>query len=163
MSLGLDEALLIVQNNLNNLISVYNQIEDCINCPLILKTRISPQNNGSTIINTQYRNVIEIRNQFNEDVICKWPKNGFNSYENQGEYLINVDQKGCNLENIRAGVQDVWPILIAVGIYVLILLINLIASIFWKRIRRPVVAEEAIPDQPEPRKSRVKSIDTFRG
>lgn len=183
-SLGLDEAWLTISNHLSDELSIWNQVNECFNCPLQERGVVAINESLTLIVKTAYLNTIEVRSIVDNENLCPSPKFTKLYFNDQSSYQLDIFQDGdCRLSTIKSAINYMAPVYVAIAIYLLIAIISYVSLILYRKFSPPNLNQETFPEvrceerinmtAPEnrdgdqliakPIKAREKSLDAFRG
>lgn len=180
-TIGLDEALFVVNNTLLRNVTLWTQVDECRQCPLILNAEVEGESTSSVLLTTKYLNSIEIRDD-TAKVVCK---SGWLSLVEKSHYQYTVTENECSLEQTVAGRNYLEPFYIAIALYLLVIAVGYTLLVVWRRrhmesqdaelsdysvsraneIMREgsLVSGDQVLEIPRSKRHRERSLDAFRG
>ncbi|KAK5640372.1 hypothetical protein RI129_011183 [Pyrocoelia pectoralis] len=164
--LGRDEAYLNIVSEHPQPLQVYTVYKECYKCPFTKERTVT---NESIIISTHYEKLwriladapISSSVDSSTGVLCDFNP----EFEEFGVYNLRISQS-CELETLKEPVNIYFPILTVVVIYSLLTLIAAsflyVLKVYTKKVERQTTSYDIDPKRCK-QKSRVTSLDTFRG
>ena len=178
-SLQLDQALVILRNQLAKPVLLCHQVTECIGCDLQCCDATAASANFSLVLTSKYTQRIVL--QVNQQSYCSSDKL---LLDREVSALTVSDNASCSYRTLEEGSSETVALWAMAGVYLLLALVVYTAVHLWKRYKRsgqarsldraetdrqkadedgeerPAVAAEAERSRP---RQRLLSLDAFRG
>ncbi|XP_044748366.1 heparan-alpha-glucosaminide N-acetyltransferase-like [Coccinella septempunctata] len=156
--LGIDEAYLRIWRNGKHIPAYLLQSHrECVQCDYYMKWKVFASDVFRVNSNYKYK-ISSSPNDVKDNILCDIPE----PMGEYGVYNVTLDDTHCTFQVEKEPVNIYLPMVTVLLIYVVI-----ISGIFGikKLIEKfhRTKSTEVFPDETHPKKSRIKSLDTFRG
>ncbi|KAF4533176.1 hypothetical protein B566_EDAN001718 [Ephemera danica] len=184
LDLAYDEACLLVTSESQSLVTVFAQNTECLECDLLEWASVKPGTTVPLLIKSRHPLLVQFQSS-SQQTLCSWEK----QFGEHGVFELNVNNTSCgNLITLQEPASALMPLLVLLLVYAGLWLISaglnqIFSSNWYKQLTyRASPTAELENDLGSPsgsegpplmcsdtqqalrkQRSRVKSLDTFRG